>query len=81
MEGVAFLCKDLPALDSSRVLLTALHQFALTFDPPPQMAEGDQDKISCKDRWGGTPLGDAERGLDKNPPGTDLHEQFKHDLL
>jgi hypothetical protein len=42
-----------------------------------KMAKEDQDKISCMDRWGGTPLGDAERGFDKNAPGTDLHEAFK----
>jgi len=32
-----------------------------------KIAKGDKEKISCKDRWGGTPLGDAERGLKKDP--------------
>jgi ankyrin repeat protein len=30
------------------------------------LAKGDKDKISVRDRWGGTPLGDAERGVTKN---------------
>jgi len=32
-----------------------------------KVAEGDNDKISPRDRWGGTPLGDSERGLRKDP--------------
>ena len=32
-----------------------------------EVAEGDNDKISPRDRWGGTPLGDSERGLRKDP--------------
>jgi len=39
-------------------------------------SKGDAAKWNCKDRWGGTPLGDAERGLDKNPPGSENHEAF-----
>jgi ankyrin repeat protein len=30
------------------------------------LAKGDKDKINVRDRWGGTPLGDAERGMQKN---------------
>merc|ERR1711871_397334 len=34
-----------------------------------KMADGNLEKISPKDRWGGTPLGDAERGLIKMTAG------------
>lgn len=43
-----------------------------------QMAKGDKSKISPRDRWGGTPLGDAERGLIKNSEDKKTEETDEH---
>ena len=37
-------------------------------------ANGDQSKISHRDRWQGTPLGDAKRGLHDNPDNAGFRE-------
>jgi len=42
-----------------------------------KVADGDLAKTSPKDRWGGTPLGDAERGLHRNPGNLKFEECVK----
>ena len=75
--GLAELCitSPLPSPLPSHLLFTPFMIILLVIgNLTLQIADGDVAKVSPRDRWGGTPLGDSERGLYQNPDSTNFQD-------